>query len=164
MAALPGRLAHAKAHAPYTGHLAEIDITVVTDRNALVSCSSAQSDLMAIQKVRPCGMTTIKAGRLQHVFVSPGPIYDPEGIGVDPWRYARALPLPRPRAFPCFRPPPLARPAVRSRCAWARSGARRRRPTISNCKPSLIWPAGYASFAARSYWRKRPRTASTCPA
>ena len=32
MAALPGQLAHAKTHAPfYTDHLAEIDVTAVTN-------------------------------------------------------------------------------------------------------------------------------------
>ena len=95
MAALPGQLAHAKRHAPfYADHLAEIDAAAVTDRNALATLPVLRkSDLMAIQKRVPPlgGMTTVAPGRLQHVFVSPGPIYDPEGVGGDPWRYARAL-------------------------------------------------------------------------
>ncbi|MGB1006541.1 MAG: phenylacetate--CoA ligase family protein [Thalassobaculaceae bacterium] len=95
MTALPGQVAHAKAQAPfYADHLAEIDPAAVTDRAALAKLPVLRkSDLMALQKSAPPlgGMTTVAPGRLQHVFVSPGPIYDPEGVGGDPWRYARAL-------------------------------------------------------------------------
>jgi phenylacetate-CoA ligase len=33
----------------------------------------------------------VAPGKLGHVFMSPGPIFDPEGTGQDPWRVARAL-------------------------------------------------------------------------
>ncbi len=33
----------------------------------------------------------VAPGRLGHLFMSPGPIFDPEGAGPDPWRVVRAL-------------------------------------------------------------------------
>ncbi len=37
------------------------------------------------------GLVTIPVGDLQRIFISPGPIYDPEGAGPDYWRMARAV-------------------------------------------------------------------------
>jgi phenylacetate-CoA ligase len=37
------------------------------------------------------GMTTVAPARMRHLFMSPGPIFDPEGQGQDWWRFARPL-------------------------------------------------------------------------
>jgi phenylacetate-CoA ligase len=52
-----------------------------------------KSDLKEIQQAEPPfgGLTTVAPGRMGHLFLSPGPIFDPEGARPDPWRGARAL-------------------------------------------------------------------------
>ncbi|MGV8893878.1 MAG: phenylacetate--CoA ligase family protein [Burkholderiaceae bacterium] len=37
------------------------------------------------------GMTTIAPAQMRHLFMSPGPIFDPEGQGQDWWRFGRPL-------------------------------------------------------------------------
>jgi len=37
------------------------------------------------------GLVTVPTGTLQRLFISPGPIYDPEGAGPNYWRMARAI-------------------------------------------------------------------------
>jgi phenylacetate-CoA ligase len=52
-----------------------------------------KSDLKHLQaQALPFGaMTTIAPARMRHLFMSPGPIFDPEGQGQDWWRFARPL-------------------------------------------------------------------------
>jgi len=52
-----------------------------------------KSDLQAMQAQNPPfgGFTTVTASALGRLFMSPGPIFDPEGRGADWWRVARAL-------------------------------------------------------------------------
>ena len=66
----------------------------VTTRAALAKLpvlrKSALKDLQA--KSPPYGgFTTSPAGSLSRIFMSPGPIFEPEGFGEDWWRTARAL-------------------------------------------------------------------------
>ncbi len=52
-----------------------------------------KSALLALQTKTPPfgGLTTTKTSALGRLFMSPGPIFDPEGAGEDWWRVARAL-------------------------------------------------------------------------
>jgi phenylacetate-CoA ligase len=95
MSALPGQVAHAKQNAPgWTRILAGVDPAAVTSRAALAKLPiTRKSDLAGLQETeRPLGgLNATPLAQLGKVFVSPGPIYDPEGRGRDWWRTARAL-------------------------------------------------------------------------
>jgi len=76
-------------------HLAGIDPAGVTDRAALARLPVLRkSSLVALQKKNPPfgGLTARLAREFDHVFQSPGPIYEP-GMSSSPdwWRMARAL-------------------------------------------------------------------------
>jgi phenylacetate-CoA ligase len=92
---LPDLVRHAMANAPgWAAHLKGVDPAAVTSREALarlpVLRKSALKDLQA--KDPPFGgFATAPAGALGRVFMSPGPIFEPEGRGEDWWRTARAL-------------------------------------------------------------------------
>ncbi len=92
-AALPGQIAHAKTHAPYFSEsLAAHDAGDVTTRAALSKLPVIRkSQLHELQQQRPPfgGLNATPVGRLGRLFVSPGPIYDPEGRSPDYWRTAR---------------------------------------------------------------------------
>ena len=95
MAKLAGQLAHAKASAPFYGELlASVDPHDVTSRGALAALPvTRKSQLVEYQRARPPfgGLASTPTGKLARIFMSPGPIYDPEGRELDFWRTARAL-------------------------------------------------------------------------
>src|SRR5258706_14326446 len=94
MTALSGQIAHAKRRAPgWARILAEVDPAGVTSRAALAKLPvTRKSDLVELQKAeRQLGGLNATLAQLGKVFVSPGPIYEPEGRGRDWWRTARAL-------------------------------------------------------------------------
>jgi phenylacetate-CoA ligase len=95
MAALPQHLAHAKANAPYFAVLLkDIDPRAVGSRAALAKLPvTRKSALLALQKERPPfgGLAATPPSQLAGIFMSPGPIYEPEGKRADYWRLARAL-------------------------------------------------------------------------
>ena len=95
MAALPGHLAYAMANAPGLGRiLAGVDASKVGTRQALARLPvTRKSDLPGLQKQIPPlgGLNATPVAQLAKVFVSPGPIYEPEGTGPDWWRSARGL-------------------------------------------------------------------------
>jgi phenylacetate-CoA ligase len=95
MARLPGLIEHAIANAAgWTRQLAGVDPKAISSRKALASLPVLRkSELKAMQQAAPPfgGLTTIAPGRMGHLYMSPGPIFDPEGTGDDPWRSARAL-------------------------------------------------------------------------
>jgi phenylacetate-CoA ligase len=95
LARLPGLVAHAVEHAPgWARRLEGIDPRAVTSRKALASLPVLRKgQLKGLQEADPPfgGFATVAPGRLGHVFMSPGPIFDPEGTEPDPWRVARAL-------------------------------------------------------------------------
>ena len=95
MAALPGLVAHAKAHAPsFARILADVEPGDVVDRAALARLPvTRKGDLMTLQRTDlPFGgLAAVAPGALARIFASPGPIYDPEGRRADYWRMARAL-------------------------------------------------------------------------
>jgi phenylacetate-CoA ligase len=92
MSALPAHLAHAKASAPgWARILGGIDAAAVTTRQALARLPvTRKSDLVSLQKGDP-PLAGLAAARPAKLYVSPGPIHDPEGSGRDWWRSARAL-------------------------------------------------------------------------
>ena len=95
MARLPGIVAHAMAKAPgWAAHLAGTDPRAITSRKALAALPVLRKgDLKTLQEKAPPfgGLTTAPAGSLGRLFMSPGPIFEPEGTREDPWRAARAL-------------------------------------------------------------------------
>jgi len=95
MARLPEHIAHAKANsAHYAQALAAVRAEDVISRAALAALPVIRkSELAELQKKNPPfgGLITTPLTQLGHIYASPGPIYDPEGRGADPWRFARAL-------------------------------------------------------------------------
>jgi phenylacetate-CoA ligase len=95
MAALPGQVAHAIANAPgFAKILAGVDAASVNSRAALAKLPvTRKSDLSDLQKAHPPfgGLVATPREKLAKVFVSPGPIYEPEGTAPDWWRSARGL-------------------------------------------------------------------------
>jgi phenylacetate-CoA ligase len=92
---LPDLLAHARANAPgFARILNDVDPRAVSSREALAKLPvTRKSDLKALQaELRPLGgLNATPLTKLAKIFVSPGPIYEPEGHGQDWWRTARAL-------------------------------------------------------------------------
>jgi phenylacetate-CoA ligase len=95
MAALPKQVAHAKRHASGFGRiLAQVDPAKVHSRKALAALPvTRKSDLGDLQaKQRPLGgLNATPVAKLAKIFMSPGPIYEPEGRTKNWWRTARAL-------------------------------------------------------------------------
>jgi len=95
LARLPGLVADAMRDAPgWARHLKGVDPRAVVSRKALAALPVLRkSQLKDLQQADPPfgGLTTVPPGRLGHLFMSPGPTFDPEGLGADPWRVARAL-------------------------------------------------------------------------
>ena len=95
MAALPKQVAHAKRRAPgFARILEEVDPAKIRTRKALAALPvTRKSDLAALQAAeRPLGgLNATPVAKLGKLFMSPGPIYEPEGRGRDWWRTARAL-------------------------------------------------------------------------
>jgi phenylacetate-CoA ligase len=92
---LPAQVALARDATPYYGQLlAGIEPAQVTSRAALARLPlTRKSDLHALQKARMPfgGLNATTPSHLARIFMSPGPIYDPEGRRADYWRAARAL-------------------------------------------------------------------------
>ncbi|HVJ12047.1 MAG TPA: AMP-binding protein, partial [Burkholderiales bacterium] len=95
MAELPRLIAHAKKRAPgFARILAEADPKKIKSRKALAMLPvTRKSDLATLQKEIPPlgGLNATPVEKLGKLFISPGPIYDPEGRGRDWWRTARGL-------------------------------------------------------------------------
>ena len=95
MLALPKLVAHAKKKAPgFSRILERVDPRKVTSRKALAALPvTRKSDLLSLQRNLPPlgGLNATPVEKLAKLFISPGPIYDPEGRGKDWWRAARGL-------------------------------------------------------------------------
>ena len=92
--ALPAQIARAQGLAGYAGALDGVDaakIKTVADLAALPVLR--KSDLGKAQKAAPPfgGLAAQALSGFGHVFQSPGPIYEPGGIGHDWWRAGRFL-------------------------------------------------------------------------
>lgn len=93
--ALPKLVGHAKRKAPgYARIFAEVDPAKVKSRSALAKLPVIRkSDLPTLQKEIPPlgGLNATPVQKLGKLFISPGPIFEPEGRGKDWWRTARGL-------------------------------------------------------------------------
>ncbi len=75
-------------------HLKGCDLSAVTDRQSLANLPVLRKpELMAAQMADPPFGGFANIGQLagNRIFLSPGPIWEPQGIGADPWLGARAL-------------------------------------------------------------------------
>ena len=80
----------------WSERLAKVDVAQLATYEALAELPVLRkSDLVELQSATPPfgGLTATPAGKLAKLFVSPGPIYDPEGHGADWWGAARPLAL-----------------------------------------------------------------------
>jgi phenylacetate-CoA ligase len=95
LAALPDLLRRAIAGAPATAErLAGIDPAAVTSFAALAALPVLRkSDLSERQRARPPfgRLTATPIAELAKIFMSPGPIFEPEGMRPDYWRFGRAM-------------------------------------------------------------------------
>jgi phenylacetate-CoA ligase len=95
VAALPKLIAHAKRYAPGFARIFErIKPEKIMSRAALAALPvTRKSDLGELQaQQRPLGgLNATPVAKLAKIFMSPGPIYEPEGRGKNWWRTARAL-------------------------------------------------------------------------
>ena len=93
--ALPQLVQYAQNKAPgWARQLKGIDAAAITSRAALSGLPVLRKgDLKALQEAHPPfgELTTKPNGKLSRLFMSPGPIFDPESQGDDPWRVARGL-------------------------------------------------------------------------
>jgi phenylacetate-CoA ligase len=95
MAALPQVVGHAQAHAAgFSSILKGVDAARINSRAALATLPvTRKSDLKTLQQAAlPFGGLTAKTpGQMAKLFMSPGPIFDPEGKAADYWGTARAM-------------------------------------------------------------------------
>lgn len=94
LARLPALIARAQQAPGWARILDGVDPRTVTTREALAALPvTRKSDLKGLQEGAPPfgGLTATATGALAHVFMSPGPIFDPEGRGADWWRFARPM-------------------------------------------------------------------------
>jgi phenylacetate-CoA ligase len=91
---LPAILAAAMRAPAYAEHLRGVDPAAVTDREALARLPVLRkSELPARHKKNPPfgGFVPAPLSAFGRLFTSPGPIFEAEGTGSDPWGAARAL-------------------------------------------------------------------------
>ncbi len=92
---LPGLISRAKELAPgWARRLDDVDAAAITSRAALARVPiTRKSALKELQTTAPPfgGLATIAGSDVGRVYMSPGPIFEPEGVGSDWWRSARAL-------------------------------------------------------------------------
>ncbi|MCE2832056.1 MAG: AMP-binding protein [Oxalobacteraceae bacterium] len=94
LSALPALITRAMQAPGWADILRGVIAGDINDRAALaqipVTRKSALKDLQ--QAIPPFGgLNTTPTAQLSRIFMSPGPIFDPEGRGGDWWRYARPL-------------------------------------------------------------------------
>ena len=91
---LPGLIAQAMTGPGWAGKLAGVDPASITSRAALAGLPVLRkSDLKERQRERPPlgGFNVTAPAKLKRLLMSPGPIFEPEGDGVDWWNAARSL-------------------------------------------------------------------------
>ena len=94
LAQLPGLITRAQATRGWGHILHGVVAGDITTRGALAQLPvSRKSDLKTLQAgaLPFAGLTTTPTRSLGRLFMSPGPIFDPEGRGPDWWRFARPL-------------------------------------------------------------------------
>ena len=91
---LPALISRAQQASGWAAILEGVDAQQITSRKALSQLPvTRKSELKDLQKASlPFGgLTTTATTKLSRIFMSPGPLFDPEGHGADWWRYARPL-------------------------------------------------------------------------
>ena len=103
MSALPVQIAHAQINASAMAEiLSGVDASRITSREALsklpVTRKSELLDRQKAARTQSGGLemfggfsTLVRGAKMLRVFASPGPIYEPDGVGPDYWRGARGL-------------------------------------------------------------------------
>ena len=99
MQALPAQIAHAQTNASaWTTILHGVKANDINSRAALAGLPVTRKyELLERQQAQRAndvfgGFSALRFGKtMPRVFASPGPIYEPEGVGTDYWRMARAL-------------------------------------------------------------------------
>ncbi len=94
LAWLPAAVAAALSAPGWARHLGSVDPCSITSRDALARLPVLRkSDLPALHKADPPfgGFVVGAPGSFSRLFTSPGPIFEGEPRGDDPWRCARAL-------------------------------------------------------------------------
>ena len=94
MARLPHLVAQARSAPGWAAILQDVDPERINSRAALAELPiTRKADLKGLQRsAMPFGgLNTTPVGQLSRVFMSPGPIFDPEGRGPDWWRFARPM-------------------------------------------------------------------------
>ncbi|MFC3108424.1 phenylacetate--CoA ligase family protein [Undibacterium arcticum] len=94
MARLPQLIAHAQSASGWARILSGVHAADINSRAALAQLPvTRKSDLKDLQKLDTPfgGLTTTPVRQLGRLFMSPGPIFDPEGRAQDWWRFARPL-------------------------------------------------------------------------
>lgn len=94
MLRLPKLIALAQQASGWQRILGQTVAADITSRAALAQLPvTRKSDLHNVQaQALPFGgMTTIAPAQMRHLFMSPGPIFDPEGQGQDWWRFGRPM-------------------------------------------------------------------------
>ena len=97
--ALPAQIAHAQTHASaWATILQGVKASDINSRAALAALPVTRKyELLERQQAQRAndvfgGFSALRFGKtMPRVFASPGPIYEPEGVGKDYWRMARAL-------------------------------------------------------------------------
>jgi phenylacetate-CoA ligase len=92
LTALPQLLVHAQKAPGWAQILRDVHAADINDRAALAQLPvTRKSDLQQLQQAHlPFGgLATTPTRRLRRIYMSPGPIFDPEGHGTDWWRFAR---------------------------------------------------------------------------
>lgn len=99
LAALGQQIAHAQRAAPAFADLLQgVDASTITSRAALSRLPVTRKHQLLERQMRDRandafgGFSALLRGpRMPRVYASPGPIYEPEGVGRDYWRVARAM-------------------------------------------------------------------------
>ncbi|MBY5921724.1 phenylacetate--CoA ligase family protein [Ferrimonas balearica] len=94
LASLRELVEYSRRQSPYYGQtLAAVDITSLTSRAALADLPLLRkSDLSALQEVSgPLGGIAAESAQIDRLFLSPGPICEPEHCTDDWWRMGRAF-------------------------------------------------------------------------
>ena len=94
MARLPQLVAHACSAPGWASILRGVDPAQVNSRAALAALPiTRKADLKTLQRAAMPfgGLNASPVGQLSRVFMSPGPIFDPEGRGPDWWRFSRPM-------------------------------------------------------------------------
>lgn len=94
LAGLPALVASAQQAPGWAAILRGVDPRDIITRTAVAQLPvTRKSQLHELQKQQPpfAGLATTATRKLRRLYMSPGPIFDPEGQGTDWWRYARPM-------------------------------------------------------------------------